>query len=203
MRILIARHGQTEWNLQHRVQGRNDSPLTSEGLAQAEALAEAWQGQGIAGIVSSTLGRARATAQIVAGRLGCPFRADADLGEQDFGDYEGWDVPSLRRQHPEIDDIFRGHQPDLAPPGGESFRAAASRALRALAAIPVEAGSTVGVIAHGNCLKGLLWLLAGERGEAERFRHTNASFSELRVEASGLAIVRWCVDGHLRSTLGA
>jgi len=203
MRILIARHGQTEWNLQHRVQGQGDSPLTATGAAQAEALADAWQDQGIAEIVSSTLGRARETARIVAARLGCACRAEAGLGEQRFGDYEGWQVPRLRERHPEIDDIFQGRLPDLAPPGGESFREAAQRTLQALAALPAEPARTVGVIAHGNCLKGLLWLLSGEEGEAERFRHANASFSELRADAAGLKIVRWCVDDHLRSAIDA
>lgn len=197
MRILIARHGETEWNRQGRVQGQGDSPLTPKGVAQAEALGEAWQELGIEELVSSTLGRAQATAAIVARRLQCPCRSDAALVEQNFGSYEGRLVVALRQADPNIDAIFRGSQPDLAPPGGESFREMASRALRAITAIAAMPAQTVGVVAHGNCIKSLLWLLDGAAGDGDRYRHINASFSELHADAEGLRLVRWGVATHL------
>lgn len=200
MRLLIARHGETEWNIQGRVQGRGDSPLTPKGIAQAQALAEAWRDEGIEEIVSSTQGRARHTARILAEGLGgLPCRADAALVEQHFGDYEGRLIAELRASGARIDDILHGLQPDFrAPGGGESLREAGGRLRRAIEAMAAARHArTVGLVTHGSTLRSMLWLLAGEEGDSNRFRHGNASFSEIVVEDGAPHIVRWGVATHL------
>jgi probable phosphoglycerate mutase len=69
-RVFLARHGQTEWNLQRRRQGQLDSALTSSGVEQAHRHAALLQPNAIGGIFVSPLGRAMATAAIIGGHLG-------------------------------------------------------------------------------------------------------------------------------------
>jgi broad specificity phosphatase PhoE len=71
--ILLVRHGETQWNLQRRVQGRFDSPLTERGVAQSHAvgqLVRSLPDAAFARIITSPLGRARQTAEIIAGHPG-------------------------------------------------------------------------------------------------------------------------------------
>ena len=89
MRIYVARHGETEWNVLWKVCGRTDIPLTENGQRQAQQLAEDAQGRGIDMIIASPMLRARQTAQAVADRLGLPVNTDPRLIEQDYGIFEG------------------------------------------------------------------------------------------------------------------
>jgi broad specificity phosphatase PhoE len=86
----FLRHGETDWNAQGLSQGHTDIPLNAVGLAQARRAARTLEGSGIATVVSSPLGRARVTAEIVAEALGLPVAAfDDDLREVNFGVQEG------------------------------------------------------------------------------------------------------------------
>lgn len=89
MRIYAARHGQTQWNLENRICGRTDLPLTEVGFGQAQALAEKAADLDLDLIISSPMLRARQTAAAVADRCGVEVILDDRLIEQDFGIYEG------------------------------------------------------------------------------------------------------------------
>jgi broad specificity phosphatase PhoE len=85
--LLLARHGETDWNRDGRWQGHSDTPLNELGREQARELAESLDG--IDAVYSSDLARARETAEIVAARLGLDVRFDARLRERSFGAWEG------------------------------------------------------------------------------------------------------------------
>lgn len=87
--IWLLRHGQTDWNVEGRLQGRTDIPLNRVGMAGAHQAAVLMAGQQLAHIVSSPLQRALTTAQIVADTQGITAQADARLIERDFGRLEG------------------------------------------------------------------------------------------------------------------
>lgn len=91
MRVYVARHGETQWNVENRVCGSTDLPLTQKGMEQAERLAEKAEGIGPDVILSSPLIRARQTAGAVARRLNMPVLTDSRLAEQNFGTNEGVD----------------------------------------------------------------------------------------------------------------
>ena len=91
MRLFAARHGQTQWNVDNKICGTTDVPLTEEGWAQARALAEKATGMEIDLIICSTMLRARQTASAVAEKLNVPVIADERLVEQNYGIYEGMD----------------------------------------------------------------------------------------------------------------
>lgn len=120
MRIYVARHGQTQWNVENKVCGRTDLPLTEKGLAQAEMLGEQVKDLNLDLIISSPLLRARQTAAPAARMCGIPVLVDDRLIEQDYGIYEGVD-----RQDPG----FLGNKRQFAfrYPGGESMMDVAHR----------------------------------------------------------------------------
>ena len=151
-RLYILRHGQTEFNLQHRVQGHCDSPLTELGVAQAHA-AGAWlaaQGVRIERIFSSPLGRALATAEVAreelaAAGLPAPTVEPVDgLIERSYGPFEGGpaaDVPAELWDPGET----------LVPYGGEGSAALRERIVATLTELMVSSrAQTVLAVSHGS-----------------------------------------------------
>jgi broad specificity phosphatase PhoE len=88
LRLYIARHGETEWNVQHKLQGWTDTPLDETGRKQAAALAESLKGVRLDAIYSSTLSRSRDTAQTVAGKTLTVKSLDG-LRERNYGHFQG------------------------------------------------------------------------------------------------------------------
>src|SRR5437764_13792670 len=87
--VLLARHGETEWNRIDRIQGHEDVPLSPRGIEQAHALARRLASRGLARVVASDLVRARSTAEIVATAAGAPLTFDGRLREQNMGTWQG------------------------------------------------------------------------------------------------------------------
>jgi broad specificity phosphatase PhoE len=87
LRIYLARHGETDWNAERRLQGRTDTALNSTGRQQAAKLAERLKGVRLDAVYSSTLSRSRDTADIV--RAGAPLKSLAGLNERNHGKFEG------------------------------------------------------------------------------------------------------------------
>ena len=85
--LLLARHGETDWNAEFRWQGHSDTPLNERGREQARRLAESIERVDV--VYASDLARARETAEIVAGRLGLEVETDPRLRERGFGGWEG------------------------------------------------------------------------------------------------------------------
>lgn len=88
LRLYIARHGETDWNVEHRLQGWTDRPLNDNGRRQAAALAESLKGVRIDAIYSSTLSRSRDTARAVAGSAVTVNSLDG-LRERNYGHFQG------------------------------------------------------------------------------------------------------------------
>jgi len=150
--LFIVRHGETEWNLVERLQGRLDSPLTSRGIAQARAMGERLAmrigSTATPRIVTSPIGRAAATAVVIAGCLGVDassVEAEPLLSELDFGLWSGLTMAEVRHRYAEE---YRARELDKwnrGPNGGESYSAAYERAtrwLRAVRELPCVVGVT-------------------------------------------------------------
>ena len=125
--LFLIRHGQTEWNVEGRLQGGKDSPLTAQGKRQAEAVAASLGKTSLGLILASPLGRAKKTAGIIAKALGIPVEEDARLGEVRFGKAEGL-------THKEIDERWPGFRAKREDdkwhtrwPDGESYQDADAR----------------------------------------------------------------------------
>ena len=153
MALYVLRHGETEWNREHRFQGRRDSPLTERGRNQARAYGLALRralGEVVPDLVSSPLGRAVETMRLACAAAGWPAencRLDPDLQEIAIGDYEGLtraeipDFDALLARHAAFDSFF------FHCPGGESWDEVVARLDRALARLDPAAETIVFV--HG------------------------------------------------------
>lgn len=190
--IYLVRHGETEWNRVRRYQGWSDSPLTERGLAQAEAigrllcaLPEARSAQ----LVSSPIGRARHTAEIIRERLDRrePLRFDDRLREISLGSWDGLDRAEIAALRPGIFDGDNYHEWYFATPDGETYDAFAGR----IAAWLAEARDRpLIVVTHGIVTRVLRGLYASlPRGEPLRlpvpqdriFQLANGSIEEIAV----------------------
>ena len=169
-RMLLVRHGQSEWNAVGRWQGQADPALTDQGRLQAR---EASRALGTVDAVwASDLQRAVETATIVADHLGVgPVVLDVDLRERDAGEFSGLTRPEIAARFPGyLDDGRR-------PPGWEPDEALLARALRALRRIAAEVpGGDVLVVTHG----GLVYAVEAHLGE-EFARLANAEGRWLEV----------------------
>lgn len=149
MRIYVARHGQTQWNVDCKVCGRTDLPLTAVGLEQAERLAEQAVSCGIQRIIASPMLRARQTAQAVARRCGLEIQTDDRLIEQDYGTCEGVD---------RLDPGFLACKRNFGTryPGGESMLDLACRVYSLLDELPEKyPGETVLLVCHGGVMRSI------------------------------------------------
>ena len=144
MKLYISRHGQTPWNVENRVSGRTDIPLTERGMEQARLLAQNAMDKGIEVIIASPLLRARQTAQAVSDAIGVPIEIDQRLIELDFGSFEG---------EPRTDPDFQYTRAQFPTryPGGESAFKLAHRVYSCLEDVKERyAGKTVLLVCHGG-----------------------------------------------------
>jgi broad specificity phosphatase PhoE len=176
--LLMARHGQTDLNIDERWQGRLDMPLNATGVAQAEQLALSLPG-GIDALVVSPMLRARQTAEPVTRALGLVPRLDADFRERDFGIFEGITADDAVRQYPELAARNVAYRWDEAPPGAEPTRAVVERVARGLQRLrEAHDGQTVLLVSHGFVVRCLRHLIDGvsEEGFFDVERIANGSF---------------------------
>lgn len=147
-RVLLARHGQTEWNLEHRLQGQLDSPLTAEGMRQAASVAARLVGLDVTIVCSSPLGRALHTAAVIAERLRVDLVPVPELAEIHHGQMAGmtWDEIDVR--FPAARQERAANRYGWAFPGGESYAQARARARRALTACGWSAAGTPLIVSH-------------------------------------------------------
>lgn len=144
LRIYLARHGQTDWNVEGRTQGGKDTPLNAIGRQQAIMLKERLKDIRLDAVYSSTLSRSRETAETVCGQA--PLTGLAGLGERRFGKFEGRLVSD-----PETGPEFqrRRWDPNDALDGGESLNAFSDRVRAAIGVIRKQHSSgAILVVGH-------------------------------------------------------
>jgi broad specificity phosphatase PhoE len=162
-RILLARHGETDWNRIGRWQGHADLPLNDAGRGQAVELAERLAGDGIAAIYTSDLMRASQTARVVADRLGLAVIEDAGLREIDVGSWSGFTRAEVERRFPEgyarwLDGEI-GHD-------GETREELTERVVGAVERIAAaHPDDTILVVTHGGAIRALRRYADGDPGD--------------------------------------
>ena len=154
----LLRHTITEWNQSRRIQGQSDSPLTLAG----ETLALQW-GRLLAGntwsrILSSDLGRARKTTELINWTLKLPVTFDFRLREKDWGNWTGKTMAQLKMEFTDIWAKQIQSEWDFCPPGGESFQSVWKRGWEALAAASGSwPGEKILVVTHEGVIKSLIY----------------------------------------------
>lgn len=158
-RLVLLRHGQTDYNVEGRMQGHIDSMLTAEGREQATDAAPAIARLTPALLISSDLQRAVDTADIVGAAAGLPVKLDPRLRETNLGDWQGRTVADIESDWPGAIATWRS-DPAWAPPGGESRLEVVRRSRPVVEEIDDElAGgedTTVVLVAHGGLIAGLV-----------------------------------------------
>jgi broad specificity phosphatase PhoE len=151
--ILIARHGETDWNRQRRFQGHADPPLNELGRQQARELAEALAGSGVTAVYSSPLARARETADIVAAALELPVQTHDALREVDVGSWQGLTRDEVQERFP---DGFRRWLVDFSHgwDDGESYDELGRRVIAGLLEVAARhRGQRILVVTHGGPMR--------------------------------------------------
>lgn len=155
MRLLLARHGQTDWNAAGRIQGQTDTPLNEQGRAQAAALALRLTraGEYIDALYTSPQRRALETARIAGQALGLTPVVVDSLREVSFGDWEGHSWEEIARRWPKEYAAYLEDRLHTPPPGGESFAHLLGRVYPALAGIAAAGEGTALVVCHSAVIK--------------------------------------------------
>lgn len=199
-KLVLVRHGQTAHNVEGKMAGWTDSPLTELGRAQAEQvaryIAESYQ---LGRIFSSPLQRARDTAEAIGRRTHLQPILRDDLKEINFGKFESLTRAQIQATFPEIIANNDLNGPTFAYPDGESAETFTRRIRRVFAAIlAANEGQEVAVVAHGGVLGAYLAERLG--GEPHRWRQyvpKNCSVSEVDVEDGVVTLVSFDGVGHL------
>lgn len=128
MRLYVIRHGETNWNIEKRMQGKKDIPLNEEGIRLARETGKAMKEIPIDLVISSPLNRAKVTAELITEGRNIPMIFDKRLEEMSFGDWEG----EIILNNPILPKDFRKHFHDCplqceVPPNGESFQEVVDR----------------------------------------------------------------------------
>jgi probable phosphoglycerate mutase len=198
--LIVIRHGETDWNRQHRFQGQIDVPLNAAGMHQAELLGRRLAEEPIDVLVASDLQRARSTAEPLARPRRLEVQLEPLWREQSFGVLEGLDVPTIRSQHGALWDHWVRHEADYALPGGaESNRVFFDRVQRALSAtVERFAGQRIVVVTHGGVLD-MLWRQAKRLPlhGARDCAIPNTGINRLRWADQRLEVLLWADAEHL------
>lgn len=186
MKLLLIRHGETDWNVAKRIQGSTDIPLNAAGRAQAEALADALSCslRPVCAVYTSPLSRAAATAAVLADKLGIPCRTQEELREIGFGLWEGLTWEEVKERFPEEFSLWYGDRRYGRPPEGESYQDLLNRFVPALQKIIRETPPTDGdiiIVTHSACIMSLLSMLnATPFSEmAKRYKLSNTAMTEV------------------------
>ncbi|QIZ67554.1 histidine phosphatase family protein [Geobacillus subterraneus] len=160
--LYLTRHGETKWNVEKRMQGWQDSPLTEKGRQDAKRLGKRLEVVELTAIYASTSGRALETAELVRGRRPIPIYQDERLREIHLGDWEGKTHDEIREMDPLAFDYFWNAPHRYAPERGERFFDVQQRALEAVRRIVRRhEGETVLIVTHGVVLKTLMAAFKG------------------------------------------
>ncbi|MCF6247778.1 MAG: histidine phosphatase family protein [Desulfobacula sp.] len=162
VKLGLIRHARTPWNLEKKIQGREDIALSPEGIDQARLWGEVLLSQKYDIILSSPMIRAQQTSQIIAKKIHAGIEYDKGLREQDFGEWEGRKISDIRNQLPGEIEHQESMGWDFCPPGGESRGLVLNRASNAIEkAAERLAQKYILVVSHSSVMKILIYKALG------------------------------------------
>lgn len=200
--IIVVRHGETEWNALHKMQGQMDIDLNEVGRQEAIAVAERLSKEpNISAIYTSDLKRALETAEIIASRCGgLKVVTDKDLRERHIGDLQGLTYTESPNVNPKAFEALKSPRSDLEiPGGGESRDQVYKRCTSSLQRIAEKhRGARVVAVTHGAVIE-MLYKRAIPGGRAGGVWNTSVNIFQLS-EGDIWSIKLWNDKSHLRET---
>ncbi len=161
-RLVLLRHGESQWNLENRFTGWVDVPLSAKGVEEAKQAGGKLRGFTFDRAFSSVLARANETLRIVLevlGQTNIPIEKDKALNERMYGDLQGLNKAETAKKYGDAQVKIWRRSYDVKPPGGESLKDTAERALpyyEKMVKPHLVKGETIIIAAHGNSLRALV-----------------------------------------------
>lgn len=197
-RILLIRHGQTDWNLEQRWQGHLDVPLNTAGREQVRRLADYLRERSITAVYSSDLARAITTAEPIARSHGLDVKPDPRLRELNLGVFQGLTTSEINSKYPEESRQMSLDYLGYVIPTGEARRAMQERAYAAyLDIVAAETGPEIAVVTHGGTIRVLLLKLFDVDDMMKRISVKNTSVTTIDVDGNGALLVEAAATPHL------
>lgn len=168
LKLYLTRHGQTLWNVESRLQGWGDSPLTEKGISNARALGERLKKIEFYEVYASPLGRAMTTAQIVSGLEKDKIISDNNLMEIKFGSWEGMLKEDIKKEYPKENYEFWNKPHLFKKEDAETFNDVQKRALISINNIIKKHGNTdrnILVVSHAIILRTIMAYFENRRFE--------------------------------------
>ncbi|MEJ7136896.1 histidine phosphatase family protein [Amphibiibacter pelophylacis] len=205
--FLLVRHGETDWNVERRLQGHTDIALNARGLEQAAQTAQALRFENVQRVVSSDLQRARQTAQAVLDALTPasalpPLQLEISLRERHFGVLQGRSAHELQCSDEPLARIWHERQVDAVLTGGESLAVFHARVVEVLERLATQhAGETVVLVAHGGVLDSMYRHIRGlPLHTAREWLLPNAAIHRVSHHPQrGWQVLAWADERHLKA----
>jgi len=190
--IILARHGETDWNMAEVFRGRVDIGLNETGIRQAELLAEHLSNKSVDAVYSSPLTRALKTAEIIASCKKLEVEIAPGLIDFDFGEWQGLAHQEVKDRYPELYAEWISHPEQVKIPGGENLDEVRGRALHVVDKVKNKYGDVVIVVSHRVVNKVLICALLGL---------DNSHFWNIRQDTCGITVFtyakgQYVLTGH-------
>lgn len=198
-RVMLVRHGETDWNVGLRIQGHTDIPLNPRGREQARRLGLNFAEEALDAVYASDLSRAFDTAAELARACGAELRQEVALRERHFGCFEGLTFGEIETRWPEHSLRWRKRDPHFGPEGGETLQAFHTRCVDTAARLAARhPGQSIALVAHGGVLDCLYRAATRLDLQAPRtWQIDNATVSRLLWTGQGFSLVGWNDGSHL------
>lgn len=201
IKIYIARHGETAWNAEMRIQGRSDSCLTAQGHAQSLALLKQLRDRPLSAIYASTLQRSIQTAQALSQHFNLPIQKRSELDELAFGILEGKQLSHLDEGERAEWERFRANRLTYRIPGAENYTDVAHRVRPFEEAIlQKHRGEEILIVGHRGVNRMLIGLFLEMRLE-EAVKIEQANDCVYLIQRNGETTVFHLIDGKNREGL--
>jgi broad specificity phosphatase PhoE len=201
MKLILIRHGETEWNKQRRIQGcRSDTRLSQKGLEQADRLAAALRKERLDAVYASPMKRASETAQIIAEACKLPVHVFNELREIDAGELDGLFEHELTGPYETAWKEFRNGNASTPLPGGESLQDVQKRTSWAVdRMLEKHIDGTVVVVAHLLANLAMVCQALGiNLGQIAHFKQAPASITILELTTQGNSLFLFNDTCHLQ-----
>lgn len=197
--LYLIRHGESIWNVEGRIQGQQDPPLSALGREQARRIAARLAPCPLEAVVSSDLARARETADAIAAPHGLAPTMDARLREAAFGDWEGLTVAEIDERWPNILAGWRADPRRVRPPGAETLEQVMRRAGAALSELVARhSDGTLALVGHGGSVRAIVaHALGATPAVFRRLRLDNGSITTLEVRDGAFTLRQLNETCHL------
>ena len=191
-RILLIRHGDTDWNMEEIFRGRADIELNETGIKQAQLLAKYLEDVPLKAIYSSPLKRALKTAEIIAGPHGAGVTPSQELVDFDYGEWQGSPHDIVKKKYPALYNKWLEKPHLVKIPKGESLDDVRKRAASLVNQVTLKHQDTVALVSHRVILKVIICALLGL---------DNSHFWNIRLDTCGITTFnyekgRFVLTGH-------